>query len=176
MAQHATVNTPPNYAMPTGLRSPGLNSELPTYSPRRSPSTNTSWHSLREDRVKEFEYDIKNRGKTTATLTLLAEQSYSKHVPTFLQGSPVRGRVYLNADKVESVQLITVTVSIPPLPPVDSIFIRDTDTRKDHFWGRPHSTPDIPRSHSACLVCGGWPSFTRSRCQPSNHSHHSQLE
>lgn len=156
MAQHATANTPPNYAMPTALRSPGPHSELPTYSPRRSPSTNTSWHSLREDRIKEFEYDIKNRGKTTATLTLLAEQSYSKHVPTFLQGSPVRGRVYLTADKLESVQLITVTASVlsPPLP-VHCIFIQDTDPRENHFWGRPHSTPDLPRSRPACLVCGG---------------------
>ncbi|KJA19498.1 hypothetical protein HYPSUDRAFT_204546 [Hypholoma sublateritium FD-334 SS-4] len=164
MAQHAIVNTPPNYAMPTALRSPGFHSELPTYSPRRSPSTNTSRHSLREDRTKEFEYDIKNRGKTTAMLTLLAEQSYSKHVPTFLQGSPVRGRVYLTAEKLESVQLITVTIHGKIISGADPTQHKTFLEVVQHVWSAEDGLPsrDLGSSNPTSPTTPNWSSASSS--------------
>lgn len=124
MSTSGSVTTPPSYFVPLSGdgTSPGPGpenaepdpesntSELPAY----MPSTRSSSMSRRRENPepKEFSYDAKNRkGKSIAVLTIIAERSYSKHIPTFLQDSPVKGRVHLDLDKPDTIQSVVLTVS-----------------------------------------------------------------
>lgn len=110
MAHFQAVNDPPSYL---GAVVPSdLPSELPAYTPRHFTAVHASTLGPREERIKPFEYVIKKNGKKMASMTLLAERALSKNIPTYLQGYPVKGRVYLRADKMDAVRLITVIVSI----------------------------------------------------------------
>lgn len=103
--------SPPTYAGTQTLdilRVSAPGAELPSYAPSlREPSIRSRRH---EDQIKEFENDIKRKGKTLVSMTILADASFSKHVPTFLEGSPVKGRVCLNLDKPDTFYSIVVSV------------------------------------------------------------------
>ncbi|KAF8968090.1 hypothetical protein BDZ97DRAFT_1916317 [Flammula alnicola] len=86
-------------------------SDLPVYTPSRRRSVmTTASRTPRQEQLKEFVYDIKRKGKAVASMTILAEASYSKHIPTFLEGLPVKGRVQLNLEKADVIQSVVVSI------------------------------------------------------------------
>ncbi|KDR78970.1 hypothetical protein GALMADRAFT_154856 [Galerina marginata CBS 339.88] len=110
---------PPSYSGPTSgvLATDGTHldtetsnvADLPLYTPgRRSVSRATS---REEPQMKEFLYDTKNRkGKAVAVLNVIAERSYSKHIPTFLQDTPIKGSVSLSLDKPDTIQSVVLLI------------------------------------------------------------------
>ncbi|KAF9562006.1 hypothetical protein CPC08DRAFT_634774 [Agrocybe pediades] len=61
--------------------------------------------------MKEFHYDVKSRkGNSFATLTLVAERLFSKHIPTVLQDKNVEGRVHLRLGSPETIKAVTISV------------------------------------------------------------------
>ncbi|KAH9481313.1 hypothetical protein JR316_0005835 [Psilocybe cubensis] len=103
-----TGNNPASALVPENVEASDT-SELPAY----VPSTRSSSRSRRREfpEFKEFSYDAKNRkGKSVVILTVIAERSYSKHIPTFLQDSPVKGRVHLDLDKPESILSVVLNI------------------------------------------------------------------
>lgn len=107
---------PPSYIARDALHdSAPVDPELPVYTPppsRRPPMTPAASQLSREERIKEFEYDIKRRGRTIASMTILADGSYSKHLPTFVEGLPIKGRVYISLPKAEVLQSVVLSVSL----------------------------------------------------------------
>ncbi|KAH9481702.1 hypothetical protein JR316_0006229 [Psilocybe cubensis] len=123
-AVHSNVDLgslPPSYTLPIAPGEsttsddafPSLQpSNLPAYTPpsRRTNSAPTAQGELRQSMPKEFYYDLKRRGKVFASLTLIAEGTYSKHMPTFLEGQPITGRVKLSFDKPDALQSVIVSI------------------------------------------------------------------
>jgi len=64
-------------------------------------------------KTKDFLSTIENRGKAWALLTLTANEHLSKNIPTFLEGSPVKGTVKLSLDRPE--YIYSVYISVCPL-------------------------------------------------------------
>jgi hypothetical protein len=64
-------------------------------------------------KTKDFLSTIENRGKPWALLTLTANESISKNIPTFFEGSPVKGTVKLSLDRPE--YIYSVYLSVCPL-------------------------------------------------------------
>jgi len=58
---------------------------------------------------KEFDYELKYKGKPLATMTIIAAEAFSKHVPTFLERQPIKGRVKLSFDKPYRVQAVVIS-------------------------------------------------------------------
>ncbi|KAH9481701.1 hypothetical protein JR316_0006228 [Psilocybe cubensis] len=109
---------PPDYSSPlnetTSIR---LDSELPAYVPPPPASSGSNnGHgigaegALGSSQPKEFHSELKKKGKTIATLTLIADSALSKGIPTYAQGQPIKGRVKLNLEKPETIQSVVVTV------------------------------------------------------------------
>jgi len=88
--------------------------ELPVYSPTRTSRSSSSRPLLGQE-TKEFKYEAMTGNKPVVELILIAVRSYSKNIPTFLQGSPVKGIVLLNLEKPDYIQSVDVSVSIYPL-------------------------------------------------------------
>jgi len=84
-------------------------SPLPAYSPATRRSTTA--RSVVSAPPKEFNYDLQKKGKLFAEMTIVAESGFSKTLPTFLEGQPVKGRVKLCVDKPDSFNAIIVHVS-----------------------------------------------------------------
>ncbi|KAF9528462.1 hypothetical protein CPB83DRAFT_894250 [Crepidotus variabilis] len=87
-----------------------LGSQLPTYANTVhrggvSPATSSTPSS-----VKEFTFSIKNRGKSLAVLTVIANRNVSNTMPTFIEGQPIKGSVRLNLGKAEAFQSVTIRV------------------------------------------------------------------
>ncbi|KAF9563246.1 hypothetical protein CPC08DRAFT_686837 [Agrocybe pediades] len=82
---------------------------LPEYTPGRNSSSFRAV-AARQPTPKEFYYEVKKKGKAFAVLTIIAEGSYSKHMPTFLEGTPIKGRVRLSLDKPDAIQSVIVSV------------------------------------------------------------------
>ncbi|KAF9475101.1 hypothetical protein BDN70DRAFT_996645 [Pholiota conissans] len=60
---------------------------------------------------QEYYYELKKRGKAFAILTITTEGTYhSKHMPTFVEGQPIKGRVQLILDKPDPIQSVVLTV------------------------------------------------------------------
>ncbi|KAF8951113.1 hypothetical protein BDZ97DRAFT_1889679 [Flammula alnicola] len=83
--------------------------DLPAYTPGQRATTLPTSRPVTSQNPKEFYYELKKRGKTFAILTIIAEGTYSKHMPTFVEGSPVKGRVRLILDKPDPIQSVVVT-------------------------------------------------------------------
>ena len=61
----------------------------------------------------DFNFDLPgSRGKPKARLVLSAEARLSRHVPTYLEGSPLKGALELNFEQNETVVSITAMVSL----------------------------------------------------------------
>jgi hypothetical protein len=60
-------------------------------------------------KTKYFFYTIENRGKKWAILTLIANESF-KNVPTFFEGSAVKGVVKLSLDRPEYIYSVYISV------------------------------------------------------------------
>ncbi|KAF8968091.1 hypothetical protein BDZ97DRAFT_1916318 [Flammula alnicola] len=84
--------------------------DLPAYTPGQRVTTPPTSRAVTSQNPKEFYYELKKRGKTFAILTIIAEGTYSKHMPTFVEGSPVKGRVRLILDKPDPIQSVVVTI------------------------------------------------------------------
>lgn len=115
---------PPSYSLPSVTDEesttgdpdsfPSLQpTNLPAYTPpiRSRNSAAIAEAELRQPAPKEFYYDLKRRGKVFTSLTLIAEGTYSKHLPTFLEGQPIKGRVKLSFDKPDALQSVIIVVS-----------------------------------------------------------------
>ena len=76
-------------------------SDLPAYTP--------SQHPTREP--KEFHYELKRDGKLLAVLTMISDAAYSKQMPTFFGGTPLKGKVHLTLDKPDAILSVAVLVS-----------------------------------------------------------------
>lgn len=117
---------PPSYAEPrsTGepsryinlLNAPAPVPELPLYSPTRRSRSSSSRPIPRQEETKEFKYEVMKGNNAVVELIIIAVRSYSKNVPTFMQGWPVKGIVRLNLEKPDYIQSVDITVSISPLP------------------------------------------------------------
>lgn len=44
-------------------------------------------------------------------MTLVSEAAYSRTMPTFLEGTPVKGRVRLNLDQPDTIHSVAISVS-----------------------------------------------------------------
>jgi len=104
--------------------------ELPSYSDNRDDDNGHEYKGLDIDdylpgyeesqqttrkpiKAKDFLSTIENRGKTWALLALTADEHLSKNIPTFLEGSPVKGTVKLSLDRPE--YIYSVYISVCPL-------------------------------------------------------------
>jgi hypothetical protein len=63
--------------------------------------------------VKEFRYGVM-KGERSRCAIIIAARTYSKNVPTFMQGSFVKGIVRLNLEKLDYIHSANVSVSIFP--------------------------------------------------------------
>lgn len=87
-------------------------SDLPAYTPSQRPNSSTQAVLRREP--KEFYYELKRNGKPFAVLTMISDFPYSRHMATFLEGTPVKGRVHLTLDKPDKILSVVVLVSSHP--------------------------------------------------------------
>ncbi|KDR78940.1 hypothetical protein GALMADRAFT_137911 [Galerina marginata CBS 339.88] len=115
-----TLPPPPSYSDPTieldndvdALDVSALASELPAYTPGSRVSATPRRVVARQTEPKEFSHELKNRnGKPFAVLTIIAEGAYSKQIPTFIEGMPVKGRVRLILEKPDTIQSVVVSVT-----------------------------------------------------------------
>jgi hypothetical protein len=107
------VALPPSYDGPLDWNSgqeyiPPV-SDLPAYTPSQRPISSTRAVVRREP--KEFSYELKRNGKLFAVLAMISDAAYSRHVATFLEGSPLKGRVHLALDKPDTILSVAVLVS-----------------------------------------------------------------
>jgi len=61
-------------------------------------------------KTKDFLYTLLSRGKPWAILILTANESFSKNIPTFVEGSTVKGTVKLSLDRPEYIYSVYITV------------------------------------------------------------------
>ncbi|KIM40547.1 hypothetical protein M413DRAFT_412501 [Hebeloma cylindrosporum] len=81
--------------------------DLPAYAPRQRP--NASALAVRRE-PKEFYYEMKRNGKLFASLTMISDAAYSRHMATYLEGAPLKGRVRLTLDKPDAILSVVVSV------------------------------------------------------------------
>lgn len=85
--------------------------DLPAYMPSApSSGNNRAGGAIRVSEPKEFHTELK-KSKTIATLTLVAESTLSKSIPTYVEGQSVKGRIRLSLDKPDTIQSVVVVVS-----------------------------------------------------------------
>lgn len=73
--------------------------ELPAYtSQQKSP------------KPKEFQYKVEKGGKAIAVLTLNTEGGISRTIPTYSEGSVVKGNVSLSLDRPDTIRSVTINV------------------------------------------------------------------
>ncbi|KAF8905076.1 hypothetical protein CPB84DRAFT_1772347 [Gymnopilus junonius] len=99
---HESITSSETYdTIPTSLAN-----DLPTYSSCQHPR-----NPRRETpETKGFLFAVNQNRKEVVALEIIAIKSFSKHIPTVLQDSPVRGTVYLNLDKPETIQSVVISV------------------------------------------------------------------
>lgn len=61
--------------------------------------------------LKDFDYELKKGGTPWATLTLTADSEISKNFPTFIESTPITGRVTLDLAKPDSITGVEINVS-----------------------------------------------------------------
>ncbi|KAF9533876.1 hypothetical protein CPB83DRAFT_804836 [Crepidotus variabilis] len=106
---------PPSYAA-TGSHDPP---SLPAYTPSLRaprPPSRLSMRSRRttgprKSRSKEFNFDLKRKGKTFAGMTIMADSPLAKTMPVIVEGQPVKGFARLALDKPKSIQTISVHIT-----------------------------------------------------------------
>lgn len=85
-----------------------LESELPAYtSPVRAPVSRQTL--IREP--KEFTFEMPPNGKTSASLTLVADSLLSKNTAVISEGSSVKGTVNFKSEKGDEIHSVIITVS-----------------------------------------------------------------
>lgn len=84
--------------------------DLPVYTTGQRPRTFPATRTIERSNPQEFYYELKKRGKAFAILTIIAEGAYSKHMPTFVEGHPIKGRVQLILDKPDAIQSVVISV------------------------------------------------------------------
>lgn len=84
--------------------------DIDNHLPRYEESEQTARQSIK---TKDFLSTIEHRGKPWALLTLTANEPLSKNIPTFFEGSPVKGTVKLSLDHPE--YIYSVYISVCPL-------------------------------------------------------------
>lgn len=84
--------------------------DLPVYTTGQRPRTFPATRTVETQNPQEFYYELKKRGKAFAILTIITENAYSKHVPTFVEGHPIKGRVQLILDKPDAIQSVVISV------------------------------------------------------------------
>lgn len=82
-------------------------SDLPPYSGRRVGPRRPTTQAI----PKEFNYVLTHKENPVVVMTIIAEKAFSKHVPTFPERSPIKGRVKLTCPKPDTVQAVVVEVS-----------------------------------------------------------------
>ena len=115
---------PPSYAEVRSIGDPSRNMnlldtsppvpELPLYSPTRRSRSTSSRPILRQE-TEEFKYEVMKGNKAVVELIVIAVRSYSKSVPTLMQGSPMQGIVRLNLEKPDYIQSVDISVSNSPV-------------------------------------------------------------
>jgi len=84
-------------------------SDLPAYTP--SQRSISSARAVVRQEPKEFSYELKRNGKLFAVLTMISDAAYSRHMATFFEGTPLKGRVRLALDKPDTILSVVVLVS-----------------------------------------------------------------
>jgi hypothetical protein len=120
------LSDPPSYAEPRSIGDPSRNMndldvsapvpELPFYSPTRRSRSPSSRPILQQEETQEFKFEVMKGNKAVVELIVISVRSYSKNIPTFMQGSPVKGIVRLNLEKPEYIQSVDISVSVSPPP------------------------------------------------------------
>jgi len=80
--------------------------ELPAYTPSQQP---TNARGVTQE-PKESYYELKRKGRLFAALTMVSDATFSKHMPTFLEGQPLTGRVRLTLDKPDAILSVIISV------------------------------------------------------------------
>jgi len=76
------------------------------------PRYEESQQTVKSIKTKDFLSTIDNRGKPWALLTLTANEPLSKNIPTFVEGSPVKGTVKLRLDRPEYIYSVYISVCL----------------------------------------------------------------
>jgi len=76
------------------------------------PRYEESQQTVKSIKTKDFLSTIDNRGKPWALLTLTANEPLSKNIPTFVEGSPVKGTVKLSLDRPEYIYSVYISVCL----------------------------------------------------------------
>lgn len=91
---------------------PGLDdgdAELPSYTQTQQPASEHTQIPLQE--TKNFDYKLEKNDKPFLVLTLSGDKSFSSIMATFLEGSPVKGKVTIETDNPKSIAAVTLSVS-----------------------------------------------------------------
>ncbi|KAF9055925.1 hypothetical protein BJ165DRAFT_1429602 [Panaeolus papilionaceus] len=107
--------------------------------------------------LKDFDYELKKGGTPWATLTLTADSEISKNFPTFIESTPITGRVTLDLAKPDSITGVEINITGRIFIPQVNIQIDRSDefflkvTKK--LWSKEDGTP--PRAGDASSASDG---------------------
>lgn len=73
-------------------------------------TSNTSNNSY-DSSSRDFHYSLGRTGSPWATLTITADSQISKNIPTFVESSPIKGRVSLDLPKPDSITGVEIKAS-----------------------------------------------------------------
>lgn len=88
--------------------SPASAQELPGYNSNGSPRPSQMTTSTRAP--KEFLYKIEKGGKPIVVMTLFSEAGISKNIPTYIEGSVIKGNLRLSLGQGDSIRSVIATV------------------------------------------------------------------
>ena len=83
---------------------------LPAYSPT-NPIVPVTSASASISNSKVFTMEIERKNKTMAVMTIAANRDFSKTLPTFIEGQPIRGTLKIDLEQRERFQEIVICVS-----------------------------------------------------------------
>lgn len=104
-------STPPSYDQDVGelLDDVEFESiELPVYSPPQRLRTARTRGPRRDESV-EYKLELK-KGRPYLVLHLLADGLCPKNIPTYIEGTPIKGEVRMDVEEAETVQDVVLNV------------------------------------------------------------------
>ena len=161
---------------PTLFHEDGVSPDFALRSP--PPPTPTSPYSNAKSRYMDFHFDLAggSRGKHKARLILSAETRLSRHVPTYLEGSPLKGALELNFEQSETVAAITAMVSCNKYRISIALYSHPTFSRATRYLDISSRDRKLERKQRSwrCRNNSGlaqWESLNYSMKLVQNHQH-----
>lgn len=110
-ASNQPHSTPPSYEQDVGEAFDDdefESMELPVYSPPLRPRTARTRGPRRDENV-EFKLELK-KGRPYLVLSVLADGVCPKNIPTYIEGTPIKGEVRMDIEEAEAVQDVVLNV------------------------------------------------------------------